>query len=193
MKNQLVFASANANKVEEVSLKLGGIKLLGLKDIGCTEEVPETSDTLEGNARQKAWYIYEKFGCDCFADDTGLEVLAIGGKPGVHSARFAGEQRSNEDNRKKLLNDMEVELDRRARFRTSICLIIGGKETMFEGIVEGKILRGEKGKGGFGYDSLFVPLDNSRSFAEMSIEEKNILSHRGKAIGKLRAFLEGKS
>ncbi len=193
MKNQLVFASANANKVEEVSLKLGGIKLLGLKDIGCTEEVPETSDTLEGNARQKAWYIYEKFGCDCFADDTGLEVLAIGGKPGVHSARFAGEQRSNEDNRKKLLNDMEVELDRRARFRTSICLIIGGKETMFEGIVEGKILRGEKGKGGFGYDSLFVPLDNSRSFAEMTIEEKNILSHRGKAIGKLRAFLEGKS
>ncbi len=193
MKNQLVFASANANKVEEVSLKLGGIKLLGLKDIGCTEEVPETSDTLEGNARQKAWYIYEKFGCDCFADDTGLEVLALGGKPGVHSARFAGEQRSNEDNRKKLLNDMEVELDRRARFRTSICLIIGGKETMFEGIVEGKILRGEKGKGGFGYDSLFVPLDNSRSFAEMTIEEKNILSHRGKAIGKLRAFLEGKS
>jgi XTP/dITP diphosphohydrolase len=193
MKNQLVFASANANKVEEVSLKLGGIKLLGLKDIGCTEEVPETSDTLEGNARQKAWYIYEKFGCDCFADDTGLEVLALGGKPGVHSARFAGEQRSNEDNRKKLLNDMEVELDRRARFRTSICLIIGGKETMFEGIVEGKILRAEKGKGGFGYDSLFVPLDNSRSFAEMSIEEKNILSHRGKAIGKLRAFLEGKS
>ncbi len=193
MKNQLVFASANANKVEEVSLKLGGIKLLGLKDIGCTEEVPETSDTLEGNARQKAWYIYEKFGCDCFADDTGLEVLALGGKPGVHSARFAGEQRSNEDNRKKLLNDMEVELDRRARFRTSICLIIGGKETMFEGIVEGKILRDEKGKGGFGYDSLFVPLDNSRSFAEMSIEEKNILSHRGKAIGKLRAFLEGKS
>jgi XTP/dITP diphosphohydrolase len=193
MKNQLVFASANANKVEEVSLKLGGIKLLGLKDIGCTEEVPETSDTLEGNARQKAWYIYEKFGCDCFADDTGLEVLALGGRPGVHSARFAGEQRSNEDNRKKLLNDMEVELDRRARFRTSICLIIGGKETMFEGIVEGKILRDEKGKGGFGYDSLFVPLDNSRSFAEMSIEEKNILSHRGKAIGKLRAFLEGKS
>jgi XTP/dITP diphosphohydrolase len=193
MKNQLVFASANANKVEEVSLKLGGIKLLGLKDIGCTEEVPETSDTLEGNARQKAWYIYEKFGCDCFADDTGLEVLALGGRPGVHSARFAGEQRSNEDNRKKLLNDMEVELDRRARFRTSICLIIGGKETMFEGIVEGKILRAEKGKGGFGYDSLFVPLDNSRSFAEMSIEEKNILSHRGKAIGMLRAFLEGKS
>jgi XTP/dITP diphosphohydrolase len=193
MKNQLVFASANANKVEEVSLKLGGIKLLGLKDIGCTEEVPETSDTLEGNARQKAWYIYEKFGCDCFADDTGLEVLALGGKPGVHSARFAGEQRSNEDNRKKLLNDMDVELDRRAQFRTSICLIIGGKETMFEGIVEGKILRGEKGKGGFGYDSLFVPLDNSRSFAEMTIEEKNILSHRGKAIGKLRAFLEGKS
>jgi XTP/dITP diphosphohydrolase len=193
MKNQLVFASANANKVEEVSLKLGGIKLLGLKDIGCTEEVPETSDTLEGNARQKAWYIYEKFGCDCFADDTGLEVLALGGKPGVHSARFAGEQRSNEDNRKKLLNDMEVELDRRARFRTSICLIIGGKETMFEGIVEGKILRDEKGKGGFGYDSLFVPLVNSRSFAEMSIEEKNILSHRGKAIGMLRAFLEGNS
>ena len=193
MKNQLVFASANANKVEEVIVKLGGIKLLGLKDIGCTEEVPETSDTLEGNARQKAWYIYEKFGCDCFADDTGLEVLALGGRPGVHSARFAGEQRSNEDNRKKLLNDMEVELDRRARFRTSICLIIGGKETMFEGIVEGKILRAEKGKGGFGYDSLFVPLDNSRSFAEMSIEEKNILSHRGKAIGKLRAFLEGKS
>jgi XTP/dITP diphosphohydrolase len=193
MRNQLVFASANANKVEEVSVKLGGIKLLGLKDIGCTEEVPETSDTLEGNARQKAWYIYEKFGCDCFADDTGLEVLALDGKPGVHSARFAGEQRSNEDNRKKLLNDMKAQLDRRARFRTSICLIIGGKETMFEGIVEGKILREEKGNAGFGYDSLFVPLDNSRSFAEMTIEEKNILSHRGKAIGKLRAFLEGKS
>ena len=192
MKKGLVFASANSNKVEEVSVKLGGIKLLGLKDIGCTEDVPETSDTLEGNARQKAWYIYEKFGCDCFADDTGLEVLALGGKPGVHSARFAGEQRSNEDNRKKLINDMQSELDRRARFRTVICLIIDGKETMFEGIVDGKILREEKGKGGFGYDSLFVPLDNSRSFAEMSIEEKNILSHRGKAIGSLRRFLDGK-
>lgn len=192
MKKGLVFASANANKVEEVSVKLGGIKLLGLKDIGCTEDVPETSDTLEGNARQKAWYIYEKFGCDCFADDTGLEVFALGGKPGVHSARFAGEQRSNEDNRKKLIHDMQSELDRRARFRTVICLIIGGKETMFEGIVDGKILREEKGNGGFGYDSLFVRLDNSRSFAEMSIEEKNILSHRGKAIGSLRRFLEGK-
>ncbi len=192
MKNQLVFASANANKVEEVSVKLGGIKLLGLKDIGCAEDIQETSDTLEGNARQKAWYIYEKYGCDCFADDTGLEVFALGGKPGVHSARFAGEQRSNEDNRKKLLEDLKSELDRRARFRTSICLIIGGNEVMFEGIVEGKILREEKGNGGFGYDSLFVPLDNSRSFAQMSIEEKNILSHRGKAIGHLRLFLEGK-
>jgi XTP/dITP diphosphohydrolase len=192
MKNQLVFASANANKVKEVSVKLGGIKLLGLKDIGCAEDIPETSDTLEGNARQKAWYIYEKYGCDCFADDTGLEVFALGGKPGVHSARFAGEQRSNEDNRKKLLEDLKSELDRRARFRTSICLIIGGNEVMFEGIVEGKILREEKGNGGFGYDSLFVPLDNSRSFAQMSIEEKNILSHRGKAIGHLRLFLEGK-
>jgi XTP/dITP diphosphohydrolase len=192
MKNQLVFASANANKVEEVSVKLGGIKLLGLKDIGCAEDIQETSDTLEGNARQKAWYIYEKYGCDCFADDTGLEVFALGGKPGVHSARFAGEQRSNEDNRRKLLEDLKSELDRRARFRTSICLIIGGNEVMFEGIVEGKILREEKGNGGFGYDSLFVPLDNSRSFAQMSIEEKNILSHRGKAIGHLRLFLEGK-
>jgi XTP/dITP diphosphohydrolase len=192
MKNKLVFASANSNKVEEVSMKLGGIKLLGLKEIGCAEEVPETSDTLEGNARQKAWYVYDKFGHDCFADDTGLEVLSLDGKPGVHSARYAGEQRSNEDNRKKLLEDMSNELDRRARFRTVICLIIGGKETMFEGIVDGKILREEKGKGGFGYDSLFVPLDNSRSFAEMTIEEKNILSHRGKAIGSLRRFLEGK-
>jgi XTP/dITP diphosphohydrolase len=192
MKKGLVFASGNANKVEEVSVKLGGIKLLGLKDIGCMEDVPETSDTLEGNARQKAWYVYEKFGCDCFADDTGLEVLTLGGKPGVHSARFAGEQRSNEDNRKKLINDMQSELDRRARFRTVICLIIGGEESMFEGIVDGKILREEKGKGGFGYDSLFVPLDNSRSFAEMSIEEKNILSHRGKAIDSLRRFLEEK-
>jgi len=192
MKNQLVFASANANKVEEVSVKLGGIKLLGLKDIGCAEDIQETSDTLEGNARQKAWYIYEKYGCDCFADDTGLEVFALGGKPGVHSARFAGEQRSNEDNRKKLLEDLKSELDRRARFRTSICLIIGGNEVLFEGIVEGKILREEKGNGGFGYDSLFVPSDNSRSFAQMSIEEKNILSHRGKAIGHLRLFLEGK-
>jgi len=192
MKNQLVFASANANKVKEVSVKLGGIKLLGLKDIGCTEDIPETSDTLEGNARQKAWYVHEKYGCDCFADDTGLEVFALGGRPGVYSARFAGEQRSNEDNRKKLLEDLKSELDRRARFRTSICLIIGGNEVMFEGIVEGKILREEKGNGGFGYDSLFVPLDNSRSFAQMSIEEKNILSHRGKAIGHLRLFLEGK-
>lgn len=192
MNKQLVFASANANKVEEVSVKLGGIKLLGLKDIGCVEDIPETSDTIEGNARQKAWYIYEKYGCDCFADDTGLEVFALGGKPGVHSARFAGEQRSNEDNRKKLLEDLKSELDRRAQFRTSICLIIGGNEVMFEGIVEGKILREEKGNGGFGYDSLFVPLVNSRSFAQMSIEEKNILSHRGKAIGHLRLFLEGK-
>ena len=187
--NKLVFASGNPHKVEEVSHKLGGYPLLGLNDIGCVEEIPETADTLEGNAKMKARYVFEKYGKDCFADDTGLEVVALHGQPGVLSARFAGDHKSNEDNKKKLLELMEHHLDRRARFRTVICLIQGGKETLFEGIVEGHILRAEKGTMGFGYDGLFVPVANSRSFAQMTTEEKNILSHRGIAISLLKEYL----
>ena len=187
--NKLVFASGNAHKVEEVSLKLGGFPILGLKDIGCIEDIPETADTLEGNAIMKAKYVYEKYGRDCFADDTGLEVFVLNGQPGVLSARFAGDHKSNDDNKRKLLEMMAGQLDRRARFRTVICLIQGGKETLFEGIVEGHILRAEKGEMGFGYDGLFVPDSNSRSFAQMTAEEKNILSHRGKAISLLKEYL----
>lgn len=189
MKNNLVFASANPNKVIEVSKKLGGIKLLSLKDINCDEEIPETADTIEGNAQMKARYIYEKYGYNCFADDTGLEVMALNGKPGVLSARYSGESKNEKANRNKVLLELSDSLERRARFKTVICLIIDGQETLIEGIVEGHIERSERGDGGFGYDSIFTPINSSRTFAQMSIDEKNIISHRGLAISKLKKIL----
>lgn len=190
---QLVFASSNPNKVMEVSQKLkSGTSIVGLKDIGCNEEIPETADTLEGNAALKANYIYENYNRDCFADDTGLEVEVLDGKPGVFSARYAGEPSNSEMNIQKLLGELHDKLHRRARFRTVICLILEGKKYYFEGTCEGNITRSKVGESGFGYDPVFIPLGNSRTFAEMTMNEKNLLSHRGAAIHKLDEFLMAK-
>lgn len=187
----LVFASANKNKVLEVSRKLGGnLTLLGLLDIGCTEEIPETNTTIEGNARQKARYIFDHYHVDCFADDTGLEVVELNNEPGVLSARYAGAQRSDSDNIDLLLRNLEGSHIRTARFRTVICLILDKQEYLFEGIVEGNILEKRRGQDGFGYDPIFVSDGETRTFAEMTVDEKNELSHRGKAIQKMAVFLK---
>jgi len=187
---ELVFASGNEHKVYEVAKKLGGsIPLKGLHDIGCTTDLPETSDTLEGNARQKARYVWEHFGVNCFADDTGLEVFALDMAPGVYSARYAGGQRSSTDNMRLLLENLKNQSDRSARFRTVICLILEGEEYLFEGTVQGTIRPEPSGTEGFGYDPVFEPSGYAITFAEMSIEEKNTISHRGKAIAALRDFL----
>jgi XTP/dITP diphosphohydrolase len=188
---QIVFATNNKNKIYEVSRSIGErIKLLSLEEIGCAEELPETQATLEGNALQKARYVFEKYGKDCFADDTGLEIAALEGRPGVYSARYAGEQKNAGDNVKKVLEEMKGKRDRSAKFRTVIALVMGGKEYFFEGAVEGIILEKMQGEKGFGYDPIFSPLSNPGvSFAQMSIEEKNKISHRGIAVQKLVAFL----
>jgi XTP/dITP diphosphohydrolase len=186
---KIVFASANAHKIEEVSHKLGGMPLLGLKDINCNEDIPETAATLEGNAILKARYVWERYQVPVFADDTGLEIFALNNEPGVYSARYAGDQKDSTANRKLVLDKMRNEVFRRARFRTVICYIEDGKEYLFEGIVEGHILREERGTQGFGYDSIFIPTNNSRTFAQMSIEEKSLLSHRAKALERFKAFL----
>ena len=187
----LVFASANKNKVLEVSRKLrGNVTLLGLSDIGCTDEIPETNPTIEGNARQKARYIFDHYHVDCFADDTGLEVFELNSEPGVLSARYAGAQRSDSDNIDLLLRNLEGSHSRKARFRTVVCLILDKQEYFFEGIVEGHILENRRGQDGFGYDPIFVPDGETRTFAEMTVDEKNELSHRGKAIQKLALFLK---
>ena len=187
---ELVFASGNENKVREVAKKLGGtIPLKGLPDIGCTTDLPETSDTLEGNAQQKARYVWDHFKVNCFADDTGLEVTALNMEPGVYSARYAGEQRNSSDNMQLLLENLKPHADRSARFRTVICLIIEGEEFLFEGMVQGSIRQTPSGNEGFGYDPIFEPVGYAITFAEMSLEEKNVISHRGKAITALRDFL----
>lgn len=187
---QLVFASSNAHKVEEIAAKLGGtIALKGLKEIGCTEEIPETADTLEGNARLKAWHVFNNYHVNCFADDTGLEVFALNNAPGVYSARYAGEQKSFDDNMNLLLENLTTELNRKAQFRTVICYIAEGKEYLFEGIAKGSIARERRGAEGFGYDPVFIPEGCSRSFAQMTLDEKNIISHRAKAIELLKEFL----
>lgn len=193
-KRRLVFASANSNKIREVAGKLPkSWTIVGLKDIGCVEDIPETAATLEGNALMKAQYVFEKFGVNCFADDTGLEIDALNGEPGVHSARYAGEQRNNEENRKLVLERMHHQVDRSARFRTVICCILDGEVHYFEGVAEGTITRAPQGEQGFGYDPLFVPRSISRTFAQLSLEEKNILSHRGLAMKKLNEFLRSRS
>ena len=187
---ELVFATNNPHKLTEISNLLNGrIRLLSLKDIGCFEELPEDQDTLEGNASQKAWYLFDKYGYNCFADDTGLEVEALGGQPGVFSARYAGPARSAEDNMDKVLSLMDKIINRKARFRTVISLVLEGSEKRFEGVVEGQILRCKKGAGGFGYDPIFKPDESNLSFAEMSLDEKNEISHRARAITKLVEFL----
>ena len=187
---KLVFATNNRNKLKEVQDMLpNSIKLLSLEDINCFDEVEETELTLEGNAKLKANYITENFGFDCFADDTGLEVDALDGKPGVHSARFAGEPRDAERNMQKLLSELQDKSNRNAQFRTAICLNIKNQQFLFEGICKGEILTQKKGEKGFGYDPIFKPEGYSESFAEMTSEEKNKISHRGIAIQKLVDFL----
>ena len=191
---ELVFASGNEHKVYEVAKKLGGsIPLKGLHDIGCTTDLPETSDTLEGNARQKARYVWDNYRVNCFADDTGLEVTALDMAPGVYSARYAGDHRNSADNMRLLLDNLQNQSDRSARFRTVICLILEGEEYLFEGMVQGTIRPEPSGTEGFGYDPVFEPSGYAITFAEMSVEEKNIISHRGKAIAALRDFLSSRA
>lgn len=189
---KLVFATNNAHKLREVSQVVGDeFTLVSLRECGIVEDIPEEQPTLEGNALQKARYIYARTGLDCFADDTGLEVDALGGEPGVRSARYATDGHDDEANKRLLLERMEGIEARGAQFRTAIALIIGGKEYLFEGIVRGHITTEEKGEGGFGYDPLFVAEGHSLSFAEISAEEKNAISHRGRAVRKLAEFLQG--
>ncbi len=187
---KILFATNNAHKLAEVQAVLGdAYTLVTPRDCGVTEEIPEEQETLEGNASQKAHYLHDRTGLDCFADDTGLEVEALGGAPGVHSARYATDGHDFAANNRLLLKNLEGVENRRARFRTVISLIIGGEEHLFEGIVEGRILDRETGHEGFGFDPLFVPDGCERSFAEMSAEEKNAVSHRGRAVRKLAAWL----
>lgn len=187
---KICFATNNSKKIEEVKVAIGSqFELVSLKEIGCFDELPESGDTLDHNAFEKARYVKEHFGVDCFADDTGLEVEALNGSPGVYSGRFAGEPRSDERNIDLLLEKMEGQTNRKARFRTVIALILEGKEYQFEGIAEGEILHRRVGEKGFGYDPVFRPTGFDRTFAELSLEEKNEISHRGKAIKALAEFL----
>ncbi|TRX61262.1 RdgB/HAM1 family non-canonical purine NTP pyrophosphatase [Fulvivirga sp. M361] len=188
---RICFATNNQFKVNEIrSLLPEDIELISLLDIGCVEELPETQNTLEGNSHQKAEYVYKKYGIPCFADDTGLEVFALDGEPGVYSARYAGEHRGNADNIQLLLDKLSGSEDRKAQFRTVITFINEhGKVKQFEGMVKGEILDELKGTDGFGYDPVFLPKGKSKTFAEMSLEQKNEISHRAVAISKLVAYL----
>lgn len=188
-KLKLVFATNNANKLKEVQAMLTNFEIISLADIHCFDDIPETANTLEGNAILKANYITEKFGYDCFADDTGLEVNALNNQPGVFSARYAGKENDAEANMQKLLRELGENTNRKAQFRTAITLNINQKQYIFEGICEGKILNEKQGDSGFGYDPIFMPNGFSKSFAEMNIEEKGAISHRGKAVEKLVTFL----
>lgn len=188
---RLVFATNNKHKLEEMRAILGGkVELLSLADIDCHDDIPETADTLEGNALIKARYIYDKYGCSCFADDTGLEVDALGGEPGVYSARYAGENNDSEANMRKLLQNLTGKSERSAQFRTVIALIIEGEEFLFDGIVRGRISEERMGSAGFGYDPIFVPDGYEESFAQMAAEQKNAISHRSRAASALNDYLE---
>jgi len=187
---KLVFATNNNNKIKEINHLLANkFNLLGLADIGCSEDIPETQPTIEGNASQKAFYVYENYKHNCFADDTGLEIQALQGRPGVLSARYAGEAKNADDNMDKILSEMKGIAGRKARFKTVISLVIDGREKLFEGVVNGVILEKKQGEKGFGYDPIFLPDGYNRSFAEMSLEEKSAISHRGIAVNKLIAYL----
>ena len=188
---KLVFATNNLNKLSEIqSLVPKEIEILSLKDIDCNEELAETTPTLEGNALQKASYVYEKYGYNCFADDTGLEIDALNGDPGVYSARYAGEECRAEDNINLVLQKLKGQTNRIAEFRTVIALIIDGKETFFEGNCKGEITEFRSGVEGFGYDPIFLPNGFDKTFAEMKQNEKGLISHRGKAFKKLVDFLD---
>ena len=187
---ELVIATHNKHKLDEIQKLLGDrIKLISLRDLGCNEDIPETGTTLKENAYQKAKYVWDKYGKNCFADDTGLIVEALDGAPGVYSARYAGEHCSFDDNIDLLLENMEGKTNRNASFETVVCLIQDGKEQYFEGRCDGCILTERYGRGGFGYDPIFMPNGYGESFAELSMEEKNKISHRGKATAKLIKYL----
>ena len=189
---EIIFATNNAHKLAEVQAVLGeGFRLLTPRECGITEDIPETQPTLEGNASQKAHYLFDRTERNCFADDTGLEVYALDGAPGVHSARYATDGHDFDANNRLLLKNLEGVTDRRARFRTVISLILDGCEHQFEGIVEGHIAEQAAGVEGFGYDPLFIPDGFSKTFAEMTAEEKNAVSHRGRAVRRLVEFLRG--
>ncbi len=187
---KICFATNNPKKIQEVKAALGdSFEILSLQEIGCDEELPETGDTLEHNAFQKARFVKENYGVDCFADDTGLEVEALNGAPGVYSGRYAGEPRSDDRNVSLLLENMAEKQNRKARFRTVIALILEGKEFQFEGIADGKIIEKRVGSGGFGYAPIVQPKGYAKTFAELSMAEKNEISHRGKAVKALIHFL----
>ena len=187
---EIIFATNNAHKLSEVQAILGeGVRLVTLRECGITEDIPENEPTLEGNALAKARYVHGRTGRDCFADDTGLEVDALGGAPGVHSARYATDGHDFAANNRLLLRNLEGCADRSAHFRTVVALILDGREYLFEGRVDGRIVESESGDGGFGYDPLFMPDGFDRTFAQMDGEEKNSVSHRGRAVRKLAGFL----
>jgi len=188
---KLIFATHNQHKIKEVQqLVPKGIELLSLSDIDCTQEIPETATSLEGNAKQKADYITKKYGYNCFADDTGLEVNALYGAPGVHSARYASLRNDAELNMQKLLVNLDGESNRKAQFKTVIALNLNGKQYLFEGVSKGEILFEKQGEHGFGYDPIFKPKGFSKSFAEMTLTEKSAVSHRGRAVARLVTFLK---
>lgn len=190
MKRKIVFATNNAHKLEEVAAILGrDFEVLGLKAIGCDADIPETADTFAGNALQKAGYVKERYGYDCFADDSGLEVDVLGGEPGVYSARYSGG--GSEANMDKLLHNLTGKSERGAQFRTVIALLIGEETCLFEGVVRGSIIDERRGDGGFGYDPIFVPEGYERTFAELGSDVKNSISHRAKAVEQLARYLKG--
>ncbi|WP_456094328.1 non-canonical purine NTP diphosphatase [Paraprevotella xylaniphila] len=195
MKKKLVFATNNAHKLKEIRAILGNsIEILSLADIHCHADIPETADTLEGNARQKSRYVYEHYGLDCFADDTGLEVESLGGAPGVYSARYAdGQGHDSQANMNKLLKEMEEKNNRKAQFRTIISLIEKGEERQFEGIVKGQITKEKRGESGFGYDPIFQPDGYDTTFAELGSDIKNRISHRARAVTALCDYLTKES
>lgn len=190
---KIVFATNNAHKLDEVRQVVGhSFEIVSLRECGITEDIPENEPTLEGNALSKARYIHARTGLDCFADDTGLEVDALGGEPGVRSARYATDGHDDEANKRLLLERLSGTENRAAQFRTAVALILDGEEYLFEGIVRGAIATEQHGEGGFGYDPLFYPEGGDRTFAQMSGEEKNAISHRGRAVRKLAEFLQEK-
>jgi XTP/dITP diphosphohydrolase len=191
---KLVFASNNKNKIKEIQLLVpASIEIVSLEDIGCTEDIPETADTIEGNAILKANYVTEKYGLNCFADDTGLEVEALNGAPGVYSARYAGEPKDDNNNMNELLFQLEKETNRNANFKTVIALNLNGKQELFVGMIFGKITREKVGTNGFGYDPIFVAEGYEKTFAELDMEEKSNISHRGIAVKQLITFLQKES
>jgi XTP/dITP diphosphohydrolase len=188
---KLVFASNNQNKIKEIQLLVPpSIEIVSLEAIGCFEDIPETADTIEGNAILKANYVTSKYGLNCFADDSGLEVDALNGEPGVFSARYAGEPKNDENNTAKLLLNLKDKNNKKANFKTVICLNFNGEQHLFTGIINGYITDDKKGSNGFGYDPVFIADGYSKTFAELTLEEKSIISHRGKAVKQLVEFLK---